>query len=188
MEPKDEIGFLVENDGVVGKAMDSSFLAKREEKACENLDCVFCRIVSGIDESAIVYSDDKVISILDKYPVAKGHCLVMLRRHRSTLNDMMPDEAKVLFEAVHLVARANIRAMKAEGFNIGMNNGKAAGQTVKHVHVHVIPRFENDIFWCTRRPQNIPSGSLKSAEELQVLAELIRGEVQRSRGIRLAKL
>lgn len=141
---------------------------------------------------------------------------------------MSPAEARVLFEAVQLVARATIKAMKADGFNIGMNNGRAAGedfpfslsisklpstwttlhvvthnnfgfprlilarlwpgQTVDHVHVHIIPRFNNDDFWCTRRPQAIPTGTPKTVDELEVHAETIRNEINRLLRKRMSKL
>mmetsp|Transcript_649 Transcript_649/g.2165 ORF Transcript_649/g.2165 Transcript_649/m.2165 type:complete len:197 (+) Transcript_649:342-932(+) len=166
------------SDGLLMHGLENRALGAENER-CGRAECVFCRVVAGLEDSEVVYSTDKVLGILDKYPVAKGHCLVLLRSHRRTMDDMEPEEAKVLFEAVHLVARAAIPAMKAQGFNIGMNNGRAAGQTVSHVHVHIIPRYNDDDFWCTRRPQTIPAGTALSRAEMHDLATIIRNETTR---------
>lgn len=107
-------------------------------------DCIFCKIIKGDIPCEKLYENEHVIAFLDIAPVNKGHALVVPKVHHKDLLDM-PEK---LFEEVGMVAKkvakAQISALKADGFNIGQNNGKAAGQDVFHFHMHVIPRFEND--------------------------------------------
>ncbi|MCL6595440.1 MAG: HIT domain-containing protein [Firmicutes bacterium] len=110
----------------------------------EPLDCVFCAIARGDLPSYRVLDGDDVIAFLDIHPVAPGHTLVVPRRHAATLLEMPEAMAGPLFAAVARVARAVARAQGADGVNVLQANGPAAGQTVGHLHVHVVPRRHGD--------------------------------------------
>lgn len=135
--------------------------------------CIFCSIVSGEIPSAQVYRDSDFLVIMDKYPINKGHTLVMPISHYNTLLHMPPAEVGKLYAAVPAVAKAVVSAVNADGFNVGQNNGIAANQIVPHVHVHVIPRFADDSpdgKWPTRRVANM--------KELGELAERIKKKLK----------
>jgi histidine triad (HIT) family protein len=103
-------------------------------------DCVFCAIVDGEIPSFKIYEDEKALAFLDINPFSFGHALVVPKIHREGLLDAQDDELARLMAAVKKVA-ARIKAeLKCDGFNILQNNGEAAGQTVKHIHFHIIPR------------------------------------------------
>jgi len=106
--------------------------------------CVFCKIIEGELPSAQVYEDDDVLVFLDIAPVNKGHCLVVPKEHYIDALDTPPDVMAKVIQVAQKVGDALIKGVGAEGFNIGMNNKKAAGQVVFHLHVHVIPRFTKD--------------------------------------------
>lgn len=107
-------------------------------------DCIFCKIVAGEIPSARVLETDAAVAFLDVRPVNHGHLLLVPREHHPTLADL-PDEAAA--EAAALLprlARAVLKTTGAEGLNLIVNNGRCAGQTIDHVHWHLIPRFADD--------------------------------------------
>jgi histidine triad (HIT) family protein len=106
--------------------------------------CLFCRIASGGIPAKKVYEDAGHVAFLDINPRNPGHVLVIPRRHYLTILDMPPREAGALFEAARIVADAVKKGSKADGISIIQSNGKAAGQVVSHVHVHVIPRYMSE--------------------------------------------
>ena len=107
-------------------------------------DCIFCKIVQGEIPSKKVYEDSDFLGFIDIRPVSKGHVLLIPKEHYETFLDL-PDKFHGPFSiALQNVAKAVVKATKAEGLNIGLNVNKAAGQEVFHVHYHVIPRFESD--------------------------------------------
>lgn len=108
------------------------------------LDCVFCAIVRGELPSYKVFEDEDVVAFLDIQPVASGHTLVVPRQHVADLLAMPAPMAGPLFAAVGRVARACARAHGADGVNVLQASGPAAGQTVHHLHVHVVPRRRGD--------------------------------------------
>jgi histidine triad (HIT) family protein len=107
-------------------------------------DCIFCRIVAGQVPAHRVYENDAVVAFLDISPVNKGHVLVVPRSHHSDLLETPDDVAAELVVKTKKIAAAVMKAMNAEGFNVGINAGPAAGQAVFHTHLHIIPRFAND--------------------------------------------
>ncbi len=109
-----------------------------------SLDCVFCGIVRGELPSYRVFEDDDVLAFLDIQPVTAGHTLVVPRRHVPDLLAMPDGMAGPLFIAVGRIARAAARAHGADGVNVLQASGGAAGQTVHHLHVHVVPRRSGD--------------------------------------------
>ena len=105
--------------------------------------CLFCDIIAKKLSAHFVYEDEKHVAILDKYPIHRGHTLVMPREHHEKIVDMPIENVSVLFTKTIPIARAVIEATQADGFNLGQNNGRAANQIIPHVHVHVIPRYSH---------------------------------------------
>lgn len=105
---------------------------------------IFTRIVQGEIPSAKVYEDDLTYAFLDISPASRGHTLVVSKEELSGLLDLSPDLVAAVARAVQVVARAVVAVTGADGFNVIQNNGPAAGQTVFHYHVHIIPRWEGD--------------------------------------------
>lgn len=107
-------------------------------------DCIFCKIANGEIPSATVYEDDDFRVILDIAPAAKGHALILPKNHYSDLWELGEQEAgKVLLLAAKISA-AQKKALGCDGINVMQNNGTAAGQTVFHFHMHLIPRYHED--------------------------------------------
>lgn len=106
--------------------------------------CIFCKIANGEIPSTTVYEDDDFRVILDLSPASKGHALILPKEHYANLYEL-PDEAasKVLIVAKNVVAKMT-KALGCDGYNLVQNNGEAAGQTVFHFHMHLIPRKAGD--------------------------------------------
>jgi len=107
-------------------------------------DCIFCNIAQKKIQSSVVYEDENNIAILDIHPANKGHTLVIPKSHVVDILSMGDEQTKDLFDAVRRVAHGVKRATNSDAFNIVENNGVSAGQAIPHVHIHIIPRFEND--------------------------------------------
>ena len=107
-------------------------------------DCPFCRIVNGSEPAHIVYVDQDSIAFLDQRPAAEGHSLVVPRIHARTLLDMIPTSAGALMIAATHVARIVDRTLQPDGFTVFQTNEVAGGQSVFHVHLHLVPRWEGD--------------------------------------------
>jgi histidine triad (HIT) family protein len=123
-------------------------------------DCIFCKIVRGEIPANRIYEDKEFLAFLDIKPISKGHTLVIPKHHCKNLLDFpksaseklagsenlrfLKAEETELLELIKKVASAVVKATNADGFNLGMNNGKAAGQVIHHAHFHIIPRFDND--------------------------------------------
>lgn len=106
--------------------------------------CVFCAIAAGEIPSFKVYEDDLVLAYLDINPFSKGHTLVIPKTHTEGLLDTDDATLAAVIARVKKVA-AHVKAtLGCDGFNILQNNGEAAGQTVKHVHFHIVPRWNGD--------------------------------------------
>lgn len=131
-------------------------------------DCIFCKIAAGEIPSATVYEDDDFRAILDLGPAAKGHTLVIPKSHSDNLLSVEPDTAAKALKVISKTANAIKEALGCDGINVVQNNGEAAGQTVMHLHFHIIPRYKNDsvnIGWQPMKPSN---------EELVATADLIK--------------
>jgi histidine triad (HIT) family protein len=109
-----------------------------------NPDCIFCKILAGTLPCVRVWEDEGALAFLDIGPIVKGHTLVIPREHHEFLTDLPPQTLRRLALAVQRIARALLAALGAEGVNVTLANGRAAGQLVPHVHFHVIPRFATD--------------------------------------------
>ncbi len=104
-------------------------------------DCIFCMLANGEIPTATVYEDSDFRVILDANPASKGHSLILPKEHFANIREM-PDE--LLGKAAVLAKKMSVRlteAMNCDGLNVVQNNGEAAGQTVFHFHIHLIPRY-----------------------------------------------
>jgi len=109
-------------------------------------DCIFCKIAKKEIPAAIVFNGKKFMAFLDISPANKGHTLIMPKEHYPSLEEMPDEDGKEFGEMQVKIAKAVMKASKAEGFNLLLNNGRAAGQEVMHVHMHIQPRFSADDF------------------------------------------
>lgn len=107
-------------------------------------DCIFCKIAAGEIPSATIYEDDDFRVILDLGPAARGHALILPKEHYANITEI-PDEllGKAMVLAKKIVTYM-MKALPCDGYNVVQNNGEAAGQTVFHFHIHLIPRYRND--------------------------------------------
>jgi histidine triad (HIT) family protein len=103
--------------------------------------CLFCSIVAGATPAHLVHEDASAVAFLDVFPVARPHVLVIPRAHAPTLLDLDDQAVGGLFRTVKAVQQKVQSAFQPLGFNVGWNHGRAAGQHVFHLHVHVIPRY-----------------------------------------------
>lgn len=106
-------------------------------------DCVFCKIVSGDIPSMRVYEDEDCIAIMDINPATPGHVLVVPKIHMTDLTEMEEALAGRLLMVAKRIGMRQKERLGADGFNVVQNNGRAAGQTVLHFHIHVIPRYQH---------------------------------------------
>ena len=107
-------------------------------------DCIFCKIANGIIPSPAIYEDEDFKVILDRGPASKGHALVLPKEHFDNVFSMDEEHAGKVFKEASKVARAINASFDCDGINILQNNGEAAGQSVFHFHMHVIPRYKDD--------------------------------------------
>ncbi len=113
------------------------------------MECVFCEIARGRAPAHVVYEGERVLAILDKYPVSEGHTLVIPREHYRDIFELPEELLAEMMRIAKLVALAQRRALGARGVRLLMNNGREAGQEVMHAHMHVIPRGVAEL---ARRP------------------------------------
>ena len=129
--------------------------------------CIFCDIIRGKKQGHFIYEDDTHVAFLDKYPIDHGHSLVLPREHFEKVTDMTADKVVDLFSKIPKIAKAIIQTTNADAFSMAQNNGRAAKQIVPHVHVHIIPRFnDKGTIWTKREIGN--------DDALKILAEKIR--------------
>jgi diadenosine tetraphosphate (Ap4A) HIT family hydrolase len=134
--------------------------------------CLFCDIVAGHSPASVVYRDDACVAVLDICPVNPGHTLVIPVRHATHLADLDPEDGRALFAIAQRLSQAIRRSgLKAEGVNLLLADGEAAGQEIFHVHLHVLPRFAGDGFGHTFSPDY---GRHPQREELDANARAIR--------------
>ncbi len=106
--------------------------------------CIFCKILAGEIPSTAVYEDDDFKAILDVNPAARGHVIILPKNHAANIYELTDEDASKIMIVAKKIATAIEKAYHCDGVNILQNNGEAAGQTVFHLHVHVIPRFKGD--------------------------------------------
>lgn len=108
------------------------------------MDCIFCDIINRKGDAEILYENDTVIAFLDIRPVNYGHTLVIPKKHFNNFLELTPEVLEELGRVTQMMSGAIQKGLKSDGFNVIINNGEAAGQTVYHFHFHIIPRFSSD--------------------------------------------
>ncbi len=106
--------------------------------------CIFCKISGGEIPSKTIYEDEEFRVILDISPATRGHALILPKEHYANLYEMPEDVAARVMKLAKRLAGHMTEALQCDGFNIMQNNGEAAGQTVFHFHMHLIPRYVGD--------------------------------------------
>lgn len=107
-------------------------------------DCIFCKIANGEIPSNTLYEDEDFRVILDIEPATKGHALILPKKHFANVYELEEAYASKVFVLAKKLAGTMQKALGCDGLNIVQNNGVAAGQTVFHFHMHLVPRYEND--------------------------------------------
>lgn len=107
-------------------------------------DCIFCKIANGEIPSKTLYEDEDFRVILDLGPATRGHALILPKEHADNLYELPEDTAAKTFVLAKKMATKMSEKLQCDGLNIVQNNGEAAGQTVFHLHVHLIPRMNDD--------------------------------------------
>lgn len=131
--------------------------------------CIFCMIAAGEIPSASVYEDDDFKVVFDIAPAVKGHLLILPKAHATNVTELPAETAAKVLPLAAKLGQAQMKGLKADGFNLVVNTNEAAGQTVMHFHMHVIPRYKdggNILTW--------PQGSYEDGEAAAI-AETIKG-------------
>lgn len=106
--------------------------------------CVFCKIVAGEIPSRVIMQNEKVMALLDAFPLAPGHSLVIPKSHYAKVQQMSEQDAMAMFEIVWKLTGAVETSSQVSASTIAIHNGSEAGQEVPHVHVHIVPRKRGD--------------------------------------------
>ena len=134
------------------------------------IECVFCKIVKGSIPAEKIYETGKILAFLDINAVNKGDALVITKKHYKEFIETPDGELAELIKATRKITEAVGRALKPDGYNILINNKKAAGQVIMHIHAHIIPRFAGDKVehW---HKKSVPSEELKKMRR-EIINEL----------------
>ena len=131
------------------------------------MDCIFCRIIKKEIPAELVYEDSETIAILDNSPRAPGHTMILPKAHAANLIELPEKQVGPVFLTVQKVTAILQKALQPKGFTIGINHGAISGQTVSHLHIHVMPRFEGDNGGTIHSVvNNPPKQSLKEIAEI----------------------
>lgn len=131
---------------------------------------IFAKIMAGEMPAARIYDDRDVLVIMDAFPQSKGHCLVIPKRPVRNLLGLAPKDIGRLFGTVQRVTQAVDKAFSPDGIIVSQFNGAPAGQTVFHLHVHIIPRYEGEAL-------GVHGGDMAEMEDLQALANKIAAKL-----------
>jgi histidine triad (HIT) family protein len=134
-------------------------------------DCVFCKIVAKQIPATVVHEDEHTLAFMDIGQVNPGHVLVAVKKHAENIFALDDAQAAAVFRAAAKVARAIRSAFEPEGLSVYQANGAAAGQTVMHLHIHLVPRHDSDGMALTWPVKNPPR------EKLTEYAEKIRAKL-----------
>ncbi len=134
-------------------------------------DCIFCKIAAGQIPSATLYEDGNFRVILDLGPAARGHALILPKAHYADLSEIDDDTAGKVLPLAKKMVSAMTKALGCAGMNLVQNNGEAAGQTVRHFHMHIIPRYANGPKMVSWEP-----GELTETDKASIV-EAVRAEL-----------
>ncbi len=107
-------------------------------------DCIFCKIANGEIPSKTLFEDERFRVILDLGPATRGHALIIPKEHYRDLYELPEELCAKAFALAKRMAGKMTERLSCDGFNLVQNNGEAAGQTVSHFHIHLIPRYQED--------------------------------------------
>jgi hypothetical protein len=133
--------------------------------------CIFCKLANGDIPTATVYEDEYLRAIMDAAPANKGHIIILPKSHAADIYALDDEYVSRAFVLAKKLAVALKKLTGCDGVNILQNNGGAAGQTVFHFHVHVIPRFKDDDCTIVWRPTSYEDG--EASEVAKKIAELL---------------
>ena len=146
--------------------------------------CIFCKIVHGEIPSAKILETDDVLVFLDINPVNRGHTLLVPKAHHAQLSELPVAVAGAAGSLLPRLCRAIAASTGADGLNVIVNNGRAAGQTVDHGHWHIIPRFNNDaVHWPW--PHTSYAGDELGQMKYRIERELAAQQAQGPQGVAL---
>lgn len=131
--------------------------------------CIFCKIIKGEIPSKTVYEDDDYKAILDISPATKGHVIILPKNHAANIFEISDEDVAGIMVVAKKIATKIKKVFACDGVNILQNNGEVAGQTVFHLHVHVIPRYEGDgvhVEWAPHEDMDIESIYNELKEEM----------------------
>ncbi len=133
------------------------------------MDCLFCKIANKQISAEVVYEDENATAVMDVHPRAPGHVMVLPKVHAENILDLPDDKIEGVFKAVKNVTGILQKALSPDGFTIGINHGKVSGQTIDHLHIHIMPRWHSDMGGSIHSVVDNPP-----AESIEVMAEKIR--------------
>ncbi len=107
-------------------------------------ECIFCKLLRDSPHK-IIAQNNTFFAIYDEFPVSRGHALLIPKRHVESFFDITKEELDDLFELIKKVKEIVDKEFNPDGYNIGVNEGRAAGKTIDHLHIHLIPRYEGDV-------------------------------------------
>ena len=139
--------------------------------------CIFCEIISGEQPANIIYEDELTLAFLDIYPVTPGHILVIPKQHQPLLEESSPELAGYLMRIGQKMGTAlRSSTLTCEGVSYVLSDGRAAGQEIEHVHLHVFPRYKGDGVYSCLDPK---SRGNPGPEELRKIAKKIGAGVEK---------
>lgn len=133
--------------------------------------CIFCKLANGEIPTATVYEDEYLRAIMDAAPANKGHIIILPKSHAANIYEIEDEYVSRAFVLAKKLAVALKKLTGCDSVNILQNNGEAAGQTVFHFHVHVIPRFKDDDCTIVWKPTSYEDG--EASEVAKKIAELL---------------
>lgn len=128
-------------------------------------DCIFCKIANGEFDSFTVYEDNDFRGIMDISPASRGHVIILPKKHAADIYELEDDIASKIYVVAKKIAAAVKEVTGCDGVNVLQNNGEAAGQTVFHLHMHVIPRWNDDSIKITWEQTEVEQEVLKGLAE-----------------------
>lgn len=132
----------------------------------QDSDCIFCKIISREVPAAIIYEDENTIAFMDAFPSSEGHALVVPKAHHPNLFTISADALQAASALTQRLAQAQMQALQPDGIIVSQFNGEAAGQTVFHYHVHVVPRWQGQDPAVHGRSQGDPAALKQTAAKL----------------------
>lgn len=130
-------------------------------------ECIFCKLSNGQIPTNSIYEDEDFKVIMDASPASKGHCIILPKTHAKNLLELPDEYCEKILLVAKKCSKVLMDVLQCDGINVLQNNGEAAGQTVFHLHVHLIPRYEGD-------QVHIKWTECKDESDIAALAEEIR--------------